>query len=139
MKLMEQLLADSNQDDGKKRPTRSKFTNNTIQVLKSSAADVIIREVHDWELDVLTDGEQSDWKNLSFACLGIAFGLVQNAISLLVDAQASRPITLSQIFLSAVFVATLAIGVVSWIFARKQGSTSVSKKIEIRARELSVR
>lgn len=109
---------------------------NTIQILKSSAADVIVREVHDYELDVLTEGDQSDLKSLAFTCLGTSFGFLQNFIELVSETSKGKPSTLGQLAATCVFVLSVSVGLTSWFQSRRRRSVSLTKKTEIRAREL---
>jgi hypothetical protein len=107
-----------------------------FNILQSEASDVIVRGVHDWELDVLTEGSQSDAKNLAFACLGLAGGCLQNIWSLIDDVRAGKMPTSGELFFSAIFIACIAIGVTTWCLSSKKQSTASIKKTEIRERPL---
>lgn len=112
---------------------------NPINILQSTAADVIVREVHDWELDVLTDGEQSDVKSMAFACLGVSAGFAQNAWTLVENVIDKKPISYLELLFAFFFVAAICIGSTCWWFGARRTSTSKTLKENIRSRQLVTR
>ncbi len=65
-----------------------------IKVLQSPASDVIVREVHDWELDILTDGATNEVKAVAFLFVGLAGGFLQNFWDALASIAHQRPMTM---------------------------------------------
>lgn len=112
---------------------------NPINILQSTAADVIVREVHDWELDVLTDGEQSDVKSMAFACLGVSAGFAQNAWALVANVIDKKPISYLELLFAFFCVAAICIGSTCWWFSARKISISKTLKENIRSRQLVTR
>ena len=130
-------------------PLASQLTvsnNNTInnpkdpvKVFQSVAGDVKIREVHDWELDVLTKGDQSETKTIAYTCLGLTGGFAQNIYSLVSDFHNGVPITTFELVFSSIFLITTSVGVCCYFFSRSNASQAFQKKEEIRSIPLSQR